>query len=125
MKTKIAILSALLIGMMGYSQKDEIKAAEKAMKSGDGASALTALEGAAGSIDAADAKERWVMNKIVYNSTFYSLALPSSSWITSSDEKPLRLKSPFKPFLPAFLSLDFGCSDSIEGVAEVEDACEG
>ncbi|RNC88627.1 MAG: tetratricopeptide repeat protein [Allomuricauda sp.] len=56
MKTKIAILSALLIGMMGYSQKDEIKAAEKAMKSGDGASALTALEGAAGSIDAADSK---------------------------------------------------------------------
>jgi len=56
MKTKIAILSALLIGMMGYSQKDEIKAAEKAMKGGDGASALAALEGAAGSIDGADSK---------------------------------------------------------------------
>ncbi len=56
MKTKIAILSALLVGMMGFSQKDAIKTAEKAMKSGDGASALTALEGAASSIDGADAK---------------------------------------------------------------------
>lgn len=56
MKTRIAILSALLVGVMGFSQKDEIKAAEKAMKAGDGASALTALQGAAGSIDGADAK---------------------------------------------------------------------
>jgi tetratricopeptide (TPR) repeat protein len=56
MKTKIAILSALLVGMMGFSQKDEIKAAEKAMKGGDGVNALAALQGAATSIDGADAK---------------------------------------------------------------------
>jgi tetratricopeptide (TPR) repeat protein len=56
MKTKIAILSALLVGMMGFSQKDEIKAAEKAMKGGDGVNALAALQGAAASIDGADAK---------------------------------------------------------------------
>lgn len=41
---------------MGFSQKDEIKAAEKALKGGDTAGAKTALEGAASTIDAADEK---------------------------------------------------------------------
>ncbi len=39
---------------MGFSQKDEIKAADKAMKKGDVAAAKSALEGAAASIDGAD-----------------------------------------------------------------------
>ena len=42
--------------MIGFAQKDEIKAASKAMKSGDAAAAKAALEGASGSIDGADAK---------------------------------------------------------------------
>ena len=54
MRTKFLILIALGISAMGFSQKDEIKAAEKALKGGDAASAKTALEGAASSIDAAD-----------------------------------------------------------------------
>lgn len=41
---------------MGFSQKDEIKAAEKALKGGDTAGAKTALEGAASTIDDADEK---------------------------------------------------------------------
>lgn len=56
MKTKVLILLAIGISTMGFAQKDEIKAAEKAMKSGDAAAALAALESAASTIDAADEK---------------------------------------------------------------------
>lgn len=56
MKTKVLMLLAIGISAMGFSQKSEIKAAEKALKSGDAASAKTSLEGAAGLIDAADAR---------------------------------------------------------------------
>ncbi|NAY93249.1 tetratricopeptide repeat protein [Muricauda sp. JGD-17] len=54
MKTKVLILLAIGISAMGFSQKDEIKAAEKAMKKGDVAAAKSALEGATSSIDGAD-----------------------------------------------------------------------
>ena len=54
MKTKIIILAALLTGAVGFAQKNEIKEAEKALKSGDGASAKATLEGAGGLIAAAD-----------------------------------------------------------------------
>ncbi|MEM8929006.1 MAG: tetratricopeptide repeat protein [Bacteroidota bacterium] len=50
------LLLALSISVIGFAQKDEIKAATKAMKSGDAAAAKAALEGASGSIDGADAK---------------------------------------------------------------------
>ncbi len=56
MKTKVLILLAMAITTAGFAQKDEIKAADKAMKNGDAAAAKTALEGAASSIDGADAK---------------------------------------------------------------------
>lgn len=56
MKTKVLILLAIGISAMGFAQKDEIKAAEKALKGGDAAAAKTALDGAASTIDAADAK---------------------------------------------------------------------
>ena len=46
MKTKMLLLLALSISMIGFAQKDEIKAATKAMKSGDAAAAKAALEGA-------------------------------------------------------------------------------
>ena len=42
--------------MVGFAQKNEIKAAEKALKGGDAAGAQSALEAAAGTIDAADVK---------------------------------------------------------------------
>ena len=54
MKTKMLFMTALLIGLAGFSQKSEIKAAEKAMKSGDAATAKTSLESAAGAIAGAD-----------------------------------------------------------------------
>ncbi len=56
MKTKVLILLALFIVVAGYSQKDEIKAASKALKAGNAAAAKSALEGASGSIDGADAR---------------------------------------------------------------------
>ena len=56
MKTKMILLLALSVSMIGFAQKDEIKAASKAMKSGDAAAAKAALDGASGSIDGADAK---------------------------------------------------------------------
>ncbi|MGB3150098.1 MAG: tetratricopeptide repeat protein, partial [Maribacter sp.] len=56
MKTKILILAALSFTMVGFAQKNEIKDAEKALKSGDTAGAKTALEAASGSITGADEK---------------------------------------------------------------------
>ena len=58
MKTKFLILLALTVSMAGFSQKNEIKAADKAMKSGNAAEAKSALEGAASLIGAADAKQQ-------------------------------------------------------------------
>lgn len=56
MKTKFLILGAMAFSLAGFSQKAEIKAAEKALKGGDAAAAKTALEGASSTIDGADAK---------------------------------------------------------------------
>ncbi len=54
MKTNMLIMAAMLIGLAGFAQKSEIKAAEKAMKSGDAATAKASLESAAGAITGAD-----------------------------------------------------------------------
>ncbi len=54
MKTKFIIILAMVFSLAGYAQKNEIKAAEKALKSGDAAAAKTALEAASGLIAAAD-----------------------------------------------------------------------
>ncbi len=54
MRTNMLIMAALLTGLAGFAQKSEIKAAEKAMKSGDAASAKMSLESAAGAIAGAD-----------------------------------------------------------------------
>lgn len=56
MKRKILIVAAFSFAVAGVAQKNEIKAAEKAIKGGDMASAKTALESAAGSISGADEK---------------------------------------------------------------------
>ena len=56
MKTKILILLAIMVSMVGFSQKNEIKAADKALKSGNAAEAKTILEGAKSIIEGAEAK---------------------------------------------------------------------
>lgn len=56
MKTKMFILAAMSFTMVGFAQKNELKAAEKALKGGDAMAAKTALEGVAGMIDGAEAK---------------------------------------------------------------------
>src|SRR6056300_1038465 len=56
MKKTILLLAAIGMSTASFAQKDEIKAANKALKSGDAAAVLSALEGAASTIDAADAK---------------------------------------------------------------------
>ncbi len=56
MKTKIFILAAMSFTMVGFAQKSEIKAAEKALKGGDATAAKTSLEAASGMIAGADAK---------------------------------------------------------------------
>lgn len=47
-------MTALLIGMAGFSQKNEIRDAEKALKDGDAAAAKASLQSAAGVISGAD-----------------------------------------------------------------------
>lgn len=56
MKTKILILAAMSFAMVGFAQKSELKAAEKALKGGDSQAATTSLESIAGSISGADEK---------------------------------------------------------------------
>ncbi|QWX84738.1 tetratricopeptide repeat protein [Cellulophaga sp. HaHaR_3_176] len=56
MKTKIFLLAAMSCTMVGFAQKNEIKAAEKALKSGSAAEAKTAIDGAEALIGSADEK---------------------------------------------------------------------
>ncbi|MFD0797157.1 tetratricopeptide repeat protein [Maribacter chungangensis] len=56
MKRKILIVAAFSFAVAGVAQKNEIKAAEKALKGGDIATAKTALEAAEGTISGADVK---------------------------------------------------------------------
>ncbi|MDG2415522.1 MAG: hypothetical protein P8M00_05600, partial [Flavobacteriaceae bacterium] len=56
MKKIILLLAAIGMSTASFAQKDEIKAANKALKSGDAVAVLSALEGAASTIDTADAK---------------------------------------------------------------------
>ena len=56
MKTNILILSTMLFSVVGIAQKDEIKTADKALKSGDAMAAKTALDGASSLIASADEK---------------------------------------------------------------------
>src|SRR5690606_31694924 len=56
MKTNILILSTMFFSVVGIAQKDEIKTAEKALKSGDAMAAKTALDGASSLIASADEK---------------------------------------------------------------------
>ena len=59
MKNKFLILvSALLISLTGFAQKDQIKAAEKAMKSGNSAEAIAALNQAESTIENATDAEK-------------------------------------------------------------------
>ena len=54
MKTKFITLLAMAFCVVGFSQKNEIKAADKALKAGDATGAKTALEAASGLIASAD-----------------------------------------------------------------------
>ena len=56
MKTKILILAAISYSLVGFSQKNELKDAEKALKSGDAVAAKAAIESASGLIGGADDK---------------------------------------------------------------------
>jgi len=56
MKNRILMVMALSFTMIGFAQKNEIKAAEKALKGGDTATAKTSLEAASGLISGADEK---------------------------------------------------------------------
>jgi len=71
MKSNILIIAAMSFSIAGFSQKDEIKTADKAFKSGDFESAKTTLEGASSLIDAADAKikaQYYFLRGNIYNS---------------------------------------------------------
>jgi len=56
MKNRILMVVALSFTMIGFAQKNEIKAAEKALKGGDSAAAKTSLEAASAMISGADEK---------------------------------------------------------------------
>ncbi|MEM9075431.1 MAG: tetratricopeptide repeat protein [Bacteroidota bacterium] len=86
MKTKVLLLIAIGFSAFGFSQKNEIKAAEKALKGGDAASAKTALEGAASLIDSADPRLQ-AQYYTVKGNVYYDLAKKgdASSFQTAID----------------------------------------
>jgi len=63
----------MLISMVGFSQKSELKAAEKALKSGDYQAAKTALESAAPLVEGAEAKVK-AQYQLAKGNTYYNLA---------------------------------------------------
>lgn len=70
MKTKFLILAALSFSLASFSQKNELKAAEKAMKANNAAAAKSAIESAAPLIGAADDKVKaqyYILRGNVYN----------------------------------------------------------
>ena len=73
MKTKVLLLIAIGFSAFGFSQKAEIKAAEKALKGGDAAAAKTALEGAASLIESADPRQQ-AQYHAVRGNIYYDLA---------------------------------------------------
>ena len=56
MRTKIILLAAMSFTMVGFAQKSELKAADKALKGGDSKSAKASLEAASSLVAGADAK---------------------------------------------------------------------
>ena len=56
MKTRVLILAAMSFTVIGFSQKSEIKSAEKALKGGDASAAKAAIESATALIGDADGK---------------------------------------------------------------------
>ena len=56
MKTKILIVAVALFSAIGFSQKSELKTADKALKDGDSMAAKTALESVSGMISGTDEK---------------------------------------------------------------------
>jgi hypothetical protein len=59
MKSKYVVLTAaLLVSLSNFAQKDQIKAAEKALKNGNSAEAISVLTQAETSIGAAEAAEK-------------------------------------------------------------------
>ena len=64
MKNTFLLLIAVGITTVSFAQKDEIKAATKALKSNDAPAVLSALEGAAAIIDTAE--DKYVVSIIFY-----------------------------------------------------------
>ncbi len=56
MKTKLLFIAVMCCALSGFSQKTELKAADKALKSGDTSSAKASLDGIQGMISGADEK---------------------------------------------------------------------
>lgn len=73
MKTTIVFLLAIGISALGFSQKSEIKSAEKALRNGDAAQAKTNLEKAASLIDGAETKLQ-AQYYTVSGDVYYNLA---------------------------------------------------
>lgn len=77
MKTKFLILVALVMTWAGNAQKNEVKAADKAMKAGNAAEAKSIIEGAMSLLENADAK---------YQAQAYSILANASSNLSQFDE---------------------------------------
>jgi len=88
MKKQLLLLLAIFIGLSTYAQKDELKAAEKALKSGDVAAAKSAVDKADGLIANADAKSKakfyFLKAKTYYDVAKKNPALDANAYDTAA-----------------------------------------
>lgn len=102
MKTKLLILIAMTFSMVAFSQKNELKDAEKALKSGDAVSAKASLESISGMISGADERTQaqyYFVRGNVYSdlakkgdATAYDEAVNSYKQVLSIEEKSGKAK---------------------------------
>ncbi len=85
---KLLLLLTIFIGLSTYAQKDELKAAEKALKSGDVAAAKSAIDQVEGLIANADAKYKgkfyFLKAKTYYDIAKKNSALDANAYDTSA-----------------------------------------
>ncbi len=87
-KKQLLLVLAIFIGLSTYAQKDELKATEKALKSGDVAAAKSAVDKAEGLIANADAKSKakfyFLKAKTYYDIAKKNPALDANAYATAA-----------------------------------------
>ena len=103
MKKRILMVVALSFTMIGFAQKNEIKAAEKALKGGDSAAAKTSLEAVSGMISGADEKIQ-AQYHFTRGKIYSDLAKKGDNFVDATLENVATGKYPLSRFLYVYVN---------------------